>query len=76
MKAHKFDTEWFKRQFGPRPDRRPTCEVRQSIDDLKYRLSLEEEKLRLLNEYAIREDAALKCFVATIYNMQQKRKRS
>ena len=71
MKAQKFDTKWFEGQFGKRPTEESSFDIKQRIDDLRYRLKLEEEKLKKLNEYTIREDVALKAFVMTIYNMRK-----
>jgi len=68
MKAQKFDYAWFESQYGTRPTQESSFEITQRIDDLKYRLCLEEEKLKKINEYTIREDVAIKSFVIAVYN--------
>lgn len=69
-KTCKFDTKWFKLQFGRRPTPKTTYEISQEIDDIEYKLSLLKETLFLLQLWTAKEDSALKTFVKTVSDLK------
>ena len=73
----KFNQEWFKKQFGPRPwhDGKPRTEydLKAEIAALESALSYARQELFNLQIYNAQESAALKSFVNTIYELKTKR---
>jgi hypothetical protein len=72
MRAHKFNNEWFKQQFG-NPSNRSVFDIASEISHCEYKLSLLKKELRDVELYNAKEDAALKSFVNTIYQIKKER---
>jgi len=72
MKTPIFDQEWFTAQFGKRPIR-SLFDISNEIKDTKGRLVYLEKELFDWEIYHAKEDAALKCYVNTIYNLKNKK---
>ena len=72
---YKFDHDWFKRQFGKRPDPRTSCEISQELDELDYKLSRLKERAFHLQLWTAEENAALKSFKKTVSDLRRKQRR-
>ncbi len=70
MKTLKFNHEWFVLQFGQRP-KRSFFEVTEDITDTRRKLHYLEKELFNVEIYMAKEDAALKTFVHTVYQIKK-----
>ena len=70
MRHFKFDEEWFERQFGKRPER-SLYDINNDIDICRCKLNYLEKELLEYEVYSAKEDAALKCFINTVYNIKK-----
>lgn len=69
MKTIKYDHKWFIAQFGERP-KRSLWDINEDLDNTRCKLSYLEKELFAWEIYHAKEDAALKTFVNTMYQIK------